>query len=41
MSRKKGQTYTAEQKTKIVLEMIKEKMTTSQLVSKYGGGRLT
>jgi len=36
MSRKKGQTYTAEQKTKIVLEMLKEDMTTSQLSSKYG-----
>jgi hypothetical protein len=28
MSRKKGQTYSAEQKTKIVLEMLKEEMTT-------------
>ncbi len=36
MSRKKGQTYTAEQKTKIILEMIEEEMTTSQLASKYG-----
>jgi len=36
MSRRKGQTYTAEQKTKIVLEMLKEEMTTSQLASKYG-----
>ena len=36
MSRKKGKTYTAEQKTKIVLEMLKEEMTTSQLASKYG-----
>ena len=36
MSRKKGQTYSAEQKTKIVLEMLKEEMTTSQLASKYG-----
>ena len=26
MSRKKGQTYKAEQKTKIVLEMLKEEM---------------
>ena len=33
MSRKKGQTYTAEQKTKIVLEMLKEEMTTSQIVN--------
>ena len=36
MSRRKGQTYTAEQKTKIILEMLKEEMTTSQLASKYG-----
>jgi len=36
MSKKKGKTYTAEQKTKIVLEMLKEEMTTSQLASKYG-----
>ena len=35
MSRKKGQTYTAEQKTKIVLDMLKEEMTTSQIASKY------
>ena len=35
MSRKKGQTYTAEQKTKIVLEMLKEEQTTSQIASKY------
>lgn len=35
MSRKKGQTYTAEQKTKIVLEMLKEDMTTSQIATKY------
>lgn len=35
MSRKKGQTYTAEQKAKIVLEMLKEEMTTSQIASKY------
>ncbi len=35
MSRKKGQAYTAEQKTKIVLDMLKEEMTTSQLASKY------
>ena len=34
MSRKKGQTYTAEQKTKIILEMLKEDMTTSQIASK-------
>ena len=36
MSRKKGQTYTAEQKTKIVLEILKEEMTISQLATKYG-----
>ena len=35
MSRKKGQTYTAEQKTKIVLEMLREEMTTSQIATKY------
>ena len=35
MSRKKGQTYTAEQKTKIVLEMLREEQTTSQIASKY------
>ena len=35
MSRKKGQTYTAEQKTKIVLEMLREDMTTSQIATKY------
>ena len=36
MSRKKEQTYTAKQKTKIVLEMLKEDITTSQLASKHG-----
>lgn len=35
MSRKKGQTYTAEQKTKIVLELLKEEATAAQLASKY------
>ena len=35
MARKKGQTYTAEQKAKIVLEMIKEEKTIGQLVTKY------
>jgi putative transposase len=35
MSRKKGQTYTAEQKTKIVLELLKEDQTTSQIATKY------
>lgn len=35
MARKKGQTYSAEQKTKIVLELLKEEQTVSQLASKY------
>lgn len=35
MSRKKGQTYTAEQKTKIVLELLREDETVAQLASKY------
>ncbi len=35
MARKKGQTYTAEQKTKIVLELLKEEQTISQLATKY------
>ena len=35
MSRKKGQTYTAEQKTKIVLEMLREEETISQIATKY------
>lgn len=35
MSRKKGQTYSAEQKTKIVLELLKEEETTAQLASRY------
>lgn len=35
MSRKKGQTYTAEQKTKIVLELLKEEETIAQIVTKY------
>lgn len=35
MSRKKGQTYTAEQKTKIVLELLKEEATAAQLAKKY------
>jgi len=35
MSRKKGQTYTVEQKTKIVLELLKEEQTASQLATKY------
>ena len=35
MARKKGQTYSAEQKTKIVLELLKEEQTVSQLATKY------
>ena len=35
MSRKKGQTYTAEQKTKIVLELLKEEETISQIAVRY------
>ena len=35
MSRKKGQTYSAEQKTKIVLELLKEEQTIAQIASKY------
>jgi len=35
MSRKKGQTYSAEQKTKIVLELLKEEETISQIATKY------
>jgi len=35
MARKKGQTYTAEQKTKIVLELLKEEETISQIATKY------
>ena len=35
MARKKGQIYTAEQKTKIVLELLKEEVTLSQLATKY------
>lgn len=35
MARKKGQTYSAEQKTKIVLELLKEEQTISQLATKY------
>lgn len=33
MARKKGQTYTAEQKTKIVLELLKEEVTISVATS--------
>ena len=35
MSRKKGQTYNAEQKTKIVLELLKDDQTLAQLALKY------
>lgn len=35
MSRKKGQTYTAEQKTKVVLELLKEEQTINQLAIQY------
>jgi len=35
MSRKKGQTYSAEQKTKIVLELLKEDETIAQIATKY------
>ena len=35
MSRKKGQTYTAEQKTKVVLELLKEEQTVNQLATQY------
>ena len=35
MSRKKGQTYSAQQKTKIVLELLKEEETIAQIATKY------
>ncbi len=35
MSRKKGQTYSAEQKTKIILELLKEEQTIAELATKY------
>lgn len=35
MSRKKGQIYSAEQKTKIVLELLREDQTINQLATKY------
>jgi len=35
MSRKKGQTYSAEQKTKIVLELLKEEESLAQIATKY------
>ena len=34
MSRKKGQTYSAEKKTKIVLELLKEEVTIAQIAAK-------
>jgi len=35
MRRKKSQTYSAEQKTKIVLELLKEEETIAQIAAKY------
>lgn len=35
MARKKGQIYTAEQKTKIVLELLKEEQTINQIATQY------
>jgi len=35
MSRKKGKVFSAEQKTKIVLELLKEDQTIGQLATKY------
>lgn len=35
MSRKKGQTFSSDQKAKIVLELLKEEETTNQLATKY------
>ena len=35
MARKKGQTYTADQKAKIVLELLKEERTINQIASEY------
>ena len=35
MARNKGQIYSAEEKTKIVLELLKKEQTVSQLASKY------
>lgn len=35
MSRKKGKIFTAEQKSKIILELLKEEETVAQLASKY------
>ena len=36
MSRKKGKTYSSEQKAKIVLELLKEEQTVGQLATQYG-----
>jgi len=36
MSRKKGKTYSSEQKVKIVLELLKEEQTVGQLATQYG-----
>jgi putative transposase len=35
MARKKGQTYTTEQKAKIVLEVLKEERTINQIASEF------
>ncbi|UTJ05893.1 transposase [Arcobacter roscoffensis] len=35
MARKKGQTYSAEKKVQIVLELLKEEQTLAQIASKY------
>ncbi len=35
MARKKGQTYSAEKKVQIILELLKEEQTVGQLASKY------
>jgi putative transposase len=35
MARKKGQTYTAQQKTNIVLECLKEEKTLNELATEY------
>lgn len=35
MARKKGQTYSAEKKVQIVLELLKEEQTVGQLAAKY------
>jgi len=35
MARKKGQTYTPEQKAKVVLELLKEEQTLGELATQY------